>query len=396
MTTAYFDCFSGISGNMILGALIDLGVGIDVLGAELSSLLLGEHHIEASRVAKQGIAGVYVEVVGPRDEGGRSLAQILGLIDQCDLSEDIKQQSKRIFTRMSEAEARIHNKELDTVRLHEVGAIDTVVDVVGTLIGLKMLGVEKVACSPLTLGKGFVKSEHGLLPVPAPITAELLKGVPARVTGVEGELTTPTGAAIITSLATRFGDMPPLTVQGVGYGAGAMDLEVPNLLRVFIGDETEQADGYVAETVTVLETNIDDMNPQFYDHIMDRLLHAGALDVFLTPVQMKKNRPGTLLSVIAEGGVAGKLLDVLLKESTTLGVRVSERRRFSLPRWAHLVETSFGEIRVKVAYTGDTIVKVVPEYEDCKKAAIEYGIPIGQVFAEVHKSCRELAVPPRS
>ena len=393
MKTAYFDCFSGISGDMVLGALIDLGVDIEALRSGLGALRLGGYHLEARRVAKQGISGIYVEVVAQGDEGGRTLGDILGLIEQSDLSDDIREQGKRIFIRLGEAEAKVHHKDLDAVHLHEVGAIDTIVDVVGALIGLKILGVEKVICSPLNLGQGLVKCSHGLLPVPAPVTAELVKEVPVRATDVEGELTTPTGAAIITSIAARFGDMPLMRIHDVGYGAGKMDLHVPNLLRVFVGEEMEQSDGYGAERVTVLETNIDDMNPQFYDHIMERLLGAGALDVFLTPVQMKKNRPGTLLSVVAQSEAVGKLLDIILEESTTLGVRFSERQRFSLARFSHLVETSFGKIRVKVAYIGDTIAKVVPEYEDCKKAAKDCGVPISQVYAEVQRNFKELDVP---
>lgn len=395
MKTAYFDCFSGISGNMILGALIDLGVDIDGLRTGLGALRLEGYHVEARRVAKQGISGIYVEVVAQGDEGGRGLADILGLIDQSNLSDDIKEQGKRIFMRLGEAEAKVHHKDLDAVHLHEVGAVDTIIDVVGTLVGLKMLGVEEVSCSPLNLGQGLVECSHGLLPVPAPITAELVKEVPVRATDVGGELTTPTGAAIVTSIAARFGDMPLMKIHGVGYGAGKMDLHVPNLLRVFLGELVGQADGYAAERVTVLETNIDDMNPQLYDHIMERLLRAGALDVFLTPVQMKKNRPGTLLSVVAESEAVGKLVDIILEESSTLGVRFSERQRFSLARSSHSVETSFGKIRVKVAYRGDTIAKVVPEYEDCKKAAEDCGVPISQVYAEVQRNFKELDVPTR-
>ncbi len=398
MKVAYFDCFSGISGNMILGALIDLGLDIEELRAELSNLPLQGYQLEARRVAKQGISAIYVDVVTQgdedEDEKGRKPRDVLTLIDQSALDEKIKELSKQIFVRLGEAEAKTHHQDLSTVHFHEIGATDTIIDILGSLIGLKILGVERVSCSPLNVGKGLVRCSHGLLPIPAPITAELLKGVPVYATDVEGELTTPTGAAIITSIATHFGDMPSLRIQKVGYGAGRMDLAIPNLLRVFIGEATGPTKDYTTEEITVLETNIDDMNPQFYDHIMESLLQAGALDVFLTPVQMKKNRPGTLLSVITPREQVEKLLDILFEESTTLGVRVSETRRLSLPRSFHLIETKFGEIRIKVAHRGNAIIKMVPEYEDCKKAAKAYQVPISQVYAEVQMRWKKVTIPP--
>jgi len=397
MKVAYFDCFSGISGNMILGALIDLGLDIEELRAELSNLPLLGYQLEAKRVAKQEISAIYVEVVTQGDEAdtGRKLKDILTLIDQSEINEEVKGLSRQIFVRLGEAEAKIHHQDLGSVHFHEIGATDTLIDVLGSLIGLKILGVERVSCSPINVGKGLVRCSHGLLPIPAPVTAELLKGVPVYATDVEGELTTPTGAAIITSIATHFGDMPSLRIQKVGYGAGKMDLAIPNLLRVFVGEAMEQAKDYTTEGVTVLETNIDDMNPQFYDHIMESLLQAGALDVFLTPVQMKKNRPGTLLSVIIPRGQVEKLLDILFRESTTLGVRVSETRRLSLPRSFHLIKTKFGEIRVKVAHRGNSIIKMAPEYEDCKKAAKDYQVPLSQVYAEVQRKWKRVTIPPR-
>lgn len=397
MKVAYFDCFSGISGNMILGALIDLGLDIEELRAELSNLPLQGYQLEARRVAKQGISAIYVDVVAHGDEAekGRKLKDILNLIDQSEINEEVKGLSKQIFVRLGEAEAKIHNQDLTSVHFQEIGAIDTLIDILGSLIGLKLLGIERVSCSPLNVGKGLVRCSHGLLPIPAPITAELLKGLPVYATDVEGELTTPTGAAIITSIATHFGDMPSLRIQKVGYGAGKMDLAIPNLLRVFVGEAMEQAKDYTTEGVTVLETNIDDMNPQFYDHIMESLLQAGALDVFLTPVQMKKNRPGTLLSVITPKGQVEELLNILFKESTTLGVRVSETRRLSLPRSFHVIKTKFGEIRVKVAHRGNSIIKMAPEYEDCKKAAKDYQVPLSQVYAEVQRKWKRVTIPPR-
>jgi len=380
---------------MILGALVDLGLDIDRLRASLGVLPLQAYGIEATRVSQKGISGVHVKVVAQNDEVGRSLADILDLLHRSHLDDRIKEQSRRIFVRLGEAEAKIHHHDPGTVHLHEVGAIDTIIDVVGSLIGFKELGIETAVCSPLNLGKGLVKCSHGLLPIPAPITAELLKGVPVYASGGGGELTTPTGAAIVSSLATRFGDMPRMRIEAVGYGAGDLDLETPDLLRVFLGETAEPADGHITQWITVLETNIDDMNPQLYDHIMENLLQAGALDVFLTPVQMKKNRPGILLSVIAQKETVANLLDILLEESTTLGVRVSERQRLSLPRLSHLVQTRFGKIRVKVAYKGNTIAKMRPEYDDCKKAARDCGVPIGLVYEEVYRNCSEIPLPPK-
>jgi uncharacterized protein (TIGR00299 family) protein len=386
MRTAYFDCFSGISGNMILGALIDLGLDVEELKEELGKLPLQGYRIEAKRIKKHEISAVYVDVVIQEDSGERTLKDILALIDHSTLTEDVQRLSKQIFTRLGEAEAKIHNQELSAVHFHEIGGVDTLVDVVGAVLGLKMLGLEQVICSPLNVGKGLVRTAHGMLPIPAPATVELLKEVPVYTGEVEGELTTPTGAAIITTVATDFCDMPFLTIGKVGYGAGKMDLEVPNLLRVLLGEVSEYPGDYATEYVTVIETNIDDMNPQFYDHIMERLLSAGALDVFLTPVQMKKNRPGILMSIITPRERVEKLLNILFEESTTLGVRIAETRRLSLPRSLHSVSTKFGAIRVKVARKGDTVVNIAPEYEDCKNAAASHDVTISQVYAEVQRA----------
>ena len=392
MKVAHFDCFSGISGNMILGALIDLGIDVQELDRELRKLPLKGYKLETTRVVKQGISAVYVDVVTQESDGGRTLKDILTIIDQSTLPQGIKGIGKQIFTRLGEAEAKIHNQDLSSVRLHEISAIDTFIDIIGAVIGLEMLGVEKVTCSPLNVGSGLVQCAHGVLPVPAPITAELLTGVPVYATDVDGELTTPTGAAIITSIAKDFGNLPPLTIEKVGYGAGKMDLKVPNLLRLWVGEMREQCGDYVVEDIAVLETNIDDMNPQFYDHVIEGLLHAGALDVSLTPVQMKKNRPGIVISVVAHREQVENLLSVLFQESTTLGVRIAEMRRLSLPRSLHFVKTRFGEIRIKVARKGDTIVNVVPEYEDCKKAAITHNVAISQVYAETQRAWKEETV----
>jgi uncharacterized protein (TIGR00299 family) protein len=386
---AYLDCFSGISGNMVLGALVDLGLDLEKARAELGRLPLSGYGIEVSKVTKRGIRATYVDVVTAQPDPPRMLKDIMSLIDRSQLDDGLKRHGREIFVRLAEAEARVHDLNIEVVHLHEVGAVDTLVDVFGTLIGMKALGIEEVRCSPLNLGSGLVQCSHGWLPIPAPITAELLRGVPAYTGEAKGELTTPTGAAIATGIAAGFGDMPLMRIEGVGYGAGKMEPEVPNLLRILVGERVGTASALATETVTVIETNIDDMNPQFYDHIMEGLLQAGALDVFLTPVQMKKNRPGVLLSAIGRSENTQSIIDVMVRESTTLGVRISETLRVSLPRSTGLVDTRFGQIRIKVARRDDGSSTMTPEYDDCKKAAREHNVSLGTVYSEVQKAWGE-------
>ncbi len=396
MRLAYLDCFSGISGNMVLGALVDLGLDLERLKSELGRLPLGGYGIQAAAVSKQGIRATHLEVVTSGPEPPRSLGDIRQLIERSSLDEGLKRRGEDIFTRLAGAEAKVHGREMEAVHLHEVGATDTLVDVFGSLIGLAALGVEEVQCSPLNLGRGLVQCRHGWLPVPAPITAELVRGVPAYAGEDEGELTTPTGAAIATAVAAAFGGMPLMRVEAVGYGAGRLDLRFPNALRVFIGEGAAGggAAGLASETVTVLETNIDDMNPQFYDHVMDRLLGAGALDVFLAPVQMKKNRPGVLLSAICRRESAGGLVALIMRETTTLGVRVTETRRVYLPRAGGAVDTRFGRIRVKVAARSGGAGTMTPEYDDCRQAARQHNVPLSEVYAEARRAWAESGLRP--
>jgi uncharacterized protein (TIGR00299 family) protein len=386
MKTSYFDCFSGISGNMILGALVDLGLDIDELRSKLAGLPLGDHSISAAKVLRQGIASTYVEVTARNDAPCRTLEEVTQTIQTSALDPWVKAGACRIFTRLAEAEAKVHGHDGDTSwHLHEVGATDSIIDVVGGLVGLQMLDIEVISSSPINLGSGLVQCSHGWLPVPAPATAELVKGVPVYGSETRGELTTPTGAAMITGLAVSFGPMPAMEVEAVGCGAGRMELDIPNVLRVFLGRAAEDVGEKhpATEPVVALETNIDDMNPQLYDHVMGSLLEAGALDVFLTPVQMKKNRPGTMVTVVTRREDVEKLMGVVFSETSTLGVRVKEMHRRVLPRFSRTVNTRFGRIRVKVAERGDGLRSMAPEYDDCSRAAKRFAVPISEVYAEV-------------
>ena len=384
---AYLDCFSGISGDMLLGALVDAGLSLEVLKADLACLSLSGYDIKAAKVTKGGIAGTQVSVEVREEQAHRGLHDILKIIDASSLPEETKETSRRIFTRLAEAEARVHNQPVEDVHFHEVGAVDAIVDVVGACCGLRRLGVTELYSSPLPLGGGWVNTAHGRLPVPAPATAELLKGALLYAGPVQAELVTPTGAAIVTTLCRNFGPMPPMTVSQVGWGAGARDLPHPNLLRLFLGEPAVKA---AEQRLALLETNLDDMNPELFEHLMDRLLAAGALDVFYTPIVMKKSRPATLVSVLAEPEKVDALSAILFRETTTLGVRVQEVSRRCLERRSVEVETPYGRVRVKLGLLGAETVTAAPEYEDCRRIANERGVPLKGVYeaaqAAIHRS----------
>jgi uncharacterized protein (TIGR00299 family) protein len=314
----------------------------------------------------------------------RSLNRILGLIEKSNLDEKVKERSKDIFKRLGMAEAKAHGRPLETIHFHEVGAVDSIVDIVGSLIGLQMLRIGKVYSSPLSLGRGWVDCQGGRLPVPVPATVELLKKIPVLPSGEENELVTPTGAAIITTLAGSFGPPPPMKMEAIGYGAGARNLESrPNLLRVIIG---ESLDGYEQDEITVIETNIDDLNPQVYGYLQERLLEAGALDVFLTSVQMKKGRPGTLVTVLAPSSSVEALSAIIFAETSSLGVRTYQVRRHKLSRELKEIKTKYGKIRVKIAGIKGKVQQVSPEYEDCRKIAQRKGIAFREVYEEAKKA----------
>jgi uncharacterized protein (TIGR00299 family) protein len=389
MRIAYFDCFSGISGNMTLGALLACGLERETLVAGLQTLPLDGWDLQVEPVAKRGIAATHVEVHEghAHDHHGhhhphRGLTDILHLIDHSSITPRAKRLATAIFTRLGEAEAEVHGTTPDQVHFHEVGAIDAIIDIVGTAIGIDALGIERVVASPLPLGRGFVTCAHGCFPIPAPATALLVRGVPIAETDVEAELVTPTGAAIITTLAERFGALPAMTVRRVGYGAGTKELPRPNVLRLFLGEaETSQA----PEEIVGLETNLDDTPGEVLGYLMERLFAAGALDVFYSSIQMKKNRPGVLVRVLCAPADEAACTDLLFRETTTLGVRRQPFTRTCLPREIRTVDTPYGPVRLKVSRWGD-VEHAEPEYEDCKRLAEEHGVSLRVVCAAAQRA----------
>jgi uncharacterized protein (TIGR00299 family) protein len=361
---------------MLLGALIDAGLELDALSAELDKLQLSGCSIEAHKVSKQHLACTKFDVIDREEQPLRHLADLTGIVDAAPLDEDVKATANAIFLKIGEAEAKIHDKPLDKVHFHEIGAIDTIVDVVGAVVGLKLLGIERVTCSRLNVGSGTVTFSHGTYPVPAPATAEILKDVPMYTSDSKGELVTPTGAAIISTVAEAFGEMPTMSVDAVGYGAGGRDMETPNALRVYLGE----SDAGGGDVIRVIETNIDDMNPEIYEYVLEQLMSAGALDAFLTSVSMKKGRPGALLTVLSLPEKEEVLCEIILRETTSIGVRIREERRRKLDRELVEVATEFGPVMVKVSSFRGEVVTRSPEYEDCKRIAHERGVPLKDVY----------------
>ena len=387
MRAAYFDCFSGISGDMVLGALVDLGWPVEELKRELDKLDLFDYRIEAKKVAKRGILSTQIKIRAKEEKKERTLEDILSILDKSKLEKERKEPSRAIFTKLASVEAKIHGKDVQKIHFHELGGLDTIIDVVGAMAGVNYLSVEKVYSSPLPLGKGFVKCSHGILPVPAPATLELLKEVPVYGSDIEAELVTPTGAAIISNLAENFGQMPPMKIEHIGYGAGQRDLTIPNLLRVSIGVIRK---AYEEDVVSLIQTNIDDMNPELYEHIVDRLFHEGALDVFLTPIQMKRTRPATMLSVIADEEKMEKMLEIIFDETTTLGIRISKIKRRKLNRENRKVSTKYGKIEVKIGKHDGVVKNISPSYEECRKIATHLKIPLKKVYQEAKQAAFDL------
>ena len=406
MRVAYFDCPSGAAGDMIMGALVDAGVPFEALRDELAKLRLPGWSLERREVMKGVFRATKIDVhVHDHDHAGdaaghshahghdrhehpdRNLRAILDLIAASDLPATVKANASRIFTRLGEAEARVHGTTVDHVHFHDVGAVDAIVDVAGACVGLHLLGVDQVHCSALPLGGGFVTGAHGRIPIPGPGTAELLKGFPVVDTGVRRELVTPTGAAILTTLARAAGAMPAMTVEAVGYGAGNMELDAPNVIRLFLG---RAASSGGRETIMQVETTVDDMSPQLWEVVIERLFETGALDVYLTPVTMKKSRPGTVLTALCAPDRVTELSRVLFEESPTIGVRWTAYQRERLDREMVTLPTPYGAIPFKVSRLDGRVVTVTPEFDEVRRIARAKGLPVREVLDQARAEGRRL------
>ena len=433
MRLAYLECFSGMSGDMFLGALVDAGIPARALEEAVSALNVGAG-LEISRVMRSGISATKVDVwvdgekdrpretcwngehdqfhehphehdghehshrggvsrdetKAPRAHSlGRGLTEIRQIISAAAISQGAKKTATTIFEALGAAEAKIHNTSIDGVHFHEVGAVDAMVDIVCASVGAEALGVDEIVCSPLNVGGGTVKCAHGTLPVPAPATVELLKGAPVYSSGLQAELVTPTGAAIVKTLVTRFAEFPQIKIERCGYGAGTRDFPGhPNLVRLTVGKaaSTDPTSKTASESITVLEANLDDLNPQVFGYVMNRLLEEGALDAFGMPVQMKKSRPGTLLTVLSKPQDANRLTELIFTETTTLGVRRRDEMRLTLARRWEKVETAWGEVRIKIASMNGTVTNYAPEYEDCRRIAEEHRVPLKTVMQEAARA----------
>ena len=393
MKVAYFDCPSGAAGDMILGSLVDAGLPFEILRDQLEGLHLSGYSLERREVMKGAFRATKIEVHVRAETGGthphphRDLPAILGIIAAAELTVSVKKAASRIFERLAAAEGRAHGLPPERVQFHDVGAVDAIIDITGACIGLDWLGVDTVHCSALPIGGGMVRGPHGSIPVPAPGTAELLKGFPVVDTGVKRELVTPTGAAILTTLATASGRMPAMTVRSIGYGAGTMDLETPNVVRVFLGEMAERAD---LQTIVQVETTVDDMSPQLYEPLMERLFEAGALDVYLTPVLMKKSRPGVVVTALCEASMVDGLRRVCFEESTTIGVRWTTYQRERLPREMITLATSLGSLSYKVSRLDGRIVTVTPEFDEVRRIAREKGLAVREALEQARAEGRRL------
>ena len=393
MKTAYFDCIAGASGDMLLGALIDAGLPAAELEGALAKLHIHDFHLHFSKVSKNGFGATKVDVHAHDHAPERHLREIREIVDKSHVSDKVKERAMRVFTRICEVEGGIHGMSVDEVHLHEVGGVDAIVDVVGVLAGVEMLGIERVVVSPLPMGRGFIKGAHGQIPLPAPATVGLLAGVPVYGSPIEKELVTPTGAALLTELADAWGPLPAMTLRAVGYGAGTRDLVIPNVVRILLGDSS--SDGpWLSETITVLETHLDNDRGETIGHASQRLMAEGALDVVSIPAQMKKDRPAQVLKVLAKPEDADRLERILFEETSTLGIRRSDTRRDALHRHYDTVETRFGTINVKIAHLPNGGLRATPEYEDCRKAAEKHGVSLHTVTHEAeHAAAHKFGIP---
>ncbi|MCP5005553.1 MAG: nickel pincer cofactor biosynthesis protein LarC [Planctomycetes bacterium] len=393
MKIAYFDCFSGASGDMILGALLHAGFPFSKLEAELKKLKIDGYELVRKKVLRSGIAGtkfdVFVQPVKTETCGHQkqTLKSITRIVDDSDLHKCVKEDSVRVFSNIAEAEARVHGTTPDDVHFHEVGAVDSIVDIVGAAIAIHTLNIEKIYFSTMRTGTGVVSCDHGNFPIPAPATIELLKGCNVTGTDIEFELTTPTGAAILTTLGENVKMCPEIALSEIGYGVGSREIpQIPNMLRVMVG---ETASLYEADEVWVVETNIDDMSGEHLGNLLEEILNAGALDGYITPVQMKKSRPGSLISVIVEDKNVMRVEDIIFYQSTTFGIRKYKTSRRKLSRQLVSVHTEFGMIQVKIGMFNGKIRNVSPEHEDCKRVAVERGLPLKLVYQVTLEAARQ-------
>lgn len=386
MKTLYFDCIAGASGDMILGALIDAGVDADWLRSELRKLPIEGWELQTKRVDKNGFTAIKVDVVVGPQPHARPLPEIERVINASSLTDSVKTRSLEVVRLIAAEESRIHGLPIEEVHLHEVGGEDAIIDICGTIAAIEHLGIERVECSPLPLGRGFIAGAHGQIPLPAPAAVGIMKGLPIVGSPIQAELVTPTGAALVKHLSSKFGHLPAMRLEAVGYGAGSWNLIIPNLLRVFIGAGDAQT--FDTDVVSVLETNIDDQNPEQYEHLMERMFDAGALDVTMTPAHMKKNRPGVVLSVIAKPENKETMRHLILTETSSLGVREQELQRSLLSRDRIEVQTPWGKTYVKVAHLPGGAHKYAPEFEDCRKLAREAGVPLREVYVAAETAAR--------
>jgi uncharacterized protein (TIGR00299 family) protein len=394
MKILYYNCFAGISGDMNLAALLDAGVDESHLRTELAKLPIEGYELKVSRDSRKGISGTRVDVVltdQPDHHPHRTLADIESLITAAGFTPRVTDLCLDIFRRLAEAEAKIHGVTPEEIHFHEVGAVDSIVDIVGAAICIDKLHVDKVVCGTIELGSGFVTCVHGTFPVPAPATVEILKDIPVSQGTIPHEATTPTGAAILAACADEFTDNPAMTITVTGYGIGHRDTDIPNVLRVYLGEMTNASDDPDAsvETMRVIECTIDDMNPELYEYITEILRDHGAADVFLSQVLMKKSRPGVTITVLCEPKLETEMTDILLRETTTIGVRIHSVDRTILRREISTITTRFGDVQVKKCFYRGNELRAKPEYDDCRRIAKEHGIPISEVYEEVQNCLKK-------
>ncbi|MBT9170061.1 MAG: hypothetical protein DDT18_00399 [Actinobacteria bacterium] len=389
MKTLYIDCFSGVSGDKMVAALLDLGVPEPLIREELAKLPLEDYRIEVRRENKASISCLQFQVI-PTDSTPvfRSFTDIKDLIVASSLEQDVKKLSVDIFSELARAESKIHEIPTEQIHFHEVGAIDSIVDVVASAAGFCWLKADQIISSPVPLGKGFVEIQHGTIPIPPPAVVEILKGVPIYGSGIEVELTTPTGAAILKTVTDSYGDLPLMKVDKIGYGAGQKDLRIPNLLRILWGELVEERE-ILSDSLVLLSTNIDDLNPEIVGYVFQLLLEMGAKDVWITPVQMKKNRAASELSILCLPEKAREMVEIIFRETSSLGVRRTEVKRYALPRKSVEVQLPYARIKVKLGMAGGKVISISPEYEDCAQAARKTGKPLKEIYREVISEARK-------